>query len=125
MRENLYNSYLKFDSTQQLAIGDRNITSGIKNISPIGNFQIKDQQLDDCWILKSNQVKFETSKYKLIIRSSVENNFLQVYTPPKENVIAIEPTTGVSDSFNNKIGLQTLSPNESYEITWNLETNNY
>jgi len=46
--------------------------------------------------------------------------FLQLFTPPKKNIIAIEPTTGISDSFNNKIGLQILEPDETYTIDWNI-----
>jgi len=49
---------------------------------------------------------------------------LQAYTPPRLNTIAIEPTTGVSDSFNNNIGLQTLEPNKEYRITWKININN-
>ena len=68
-------------------------------------------------------MQFNTPKYQLIISASSENTFLQAYTPPKLNSIAIEPTTGVSDSFNNKIGLQILNANESYDVTWNLKIN--
>ena len=52
--------------------------------------------------------------------SSESDGFLQLYTPPKKNTIAIEPTTGVSDSLNNKIGLKTLKPNNDYEVVWNV-----
>ena len=62
-----------------------------------------------------------TPKYRLKFNATGDNNFLQVYTPPKLNTIAIEPTTGVSDSFNNKIGLQVLKPNETYNIEWCIE----
>lgn len=48
----------------------------------------------------------------------------QLYTPPHDNTIAIEPTTGVSDSFNNGVGLKTLAPNETYNIGWTLALNN-
>ena len=123
LSENLHESSLSFDSTEKLIIGDRNITTGIENIKPIETFQIKDQQLDDCWILKSNQIKFNTPKYQLTIDASEENNFMQLFTPPKVNAIAIEPTTGVSDSFNTKIGLQVLKSNHSYDITWSLKIN--
>lgn len=122
--DNLHDSAIRFDCSQKLLIGDRNITTGVENIEPIETFQIKDQQLDDCWILKSNTVVFNTPKYDLTIGSSVENNFLQAYTPPRQNTIAIEPTTGVSDSFNNKIGLQELKANESYDVTWDLKITN-
>jgi len=121
--ENLYESTLQFDTTEKLIIGNRNITTGTETIKPIEKFQIKNKQLDDCWILNSNAIKFKTPKYDLVINSSVENNFLQVYTPPNKNTLAIEPTTGVSDSFNNNIGLQYLKPNQSYTITWGLNIN--
>jgi aldose 1-epimerase len=34
--------------------------------------------------------------------------------------------TGIADNFNNKIGLQTLQPNETYNIKWlmAIETKN-
>jgi aldose 1-epimerase len=57
--------------------------------------------------------------------TSEPNGFLQVYTPPKANVVAIEPTTGVSNSFNNKIGLKTLEPNKIFEIKWSLKIQVY
>ncbi|MBU2952016.1 aldose 1-epimerase [Tamlana agarivorans] len=121
--ENLYESTLQFDSSNKLIIGDRNIGTGIKaNDTPEG-FQIKDQQLDDCWVLNQDKVVFTTPQYKLQCSSNVEGNFLQAYTPPLENIIAIEPTTGVSNSFNNKIGLQVLDPGNTYNIAWNLKIN--
>ncbi|GAA4885434.1 aldose 1-epimerase [Flaviramulus aquimarinus] len=121
LSDNLYNSSLNFISSQKIIIGDRNITTGIENIELINTFEIKDKQLDDCWILDSNNITFITPKYQLLISSSVKNNFLQLYTPPKSNTIAIEPTTGVSDSFNNKIGLKVLNANDIYNLTWNLK----
>ncbi len=121
--EDLTKSSLNLDCTQKLIIGDRNITTGVEEIKPEERFEIKDKQLDDCWILNSDIVKFNTPKYQLSFESSVKENFLQAYTPPRKNTIAIEPTTGVSDSFNNKIGLQTLQPNEEYSISWKININ--
>lgn len=121
--DNLEESILQFNSTKKLIIGDRNIGTGIESIEPIENFKIGNQQLDDCWVLNSGNINFKTPSYELKMSSDGDNNFLQVYTPPFENIIAIEPTTGVSDSFNNKIGLQTLDPNTEYRITWNLQLN--
>lgn len=121
LSENLYASSMGFDSKQKLEIGNRNITTGVKAFDSSNKFQIKDQQLDDCWILDSDLVSFHTPTYNIQIGSTAKSNFMQAYTPPKKNNIAIEPTTGVSDSFNNKIGLQTLSPDETYGITWTLK----
>jgi len=64
-----------------------------------------------------------TPGYILELKSSEKDSYLQLYTPPHKNTIAIEPTTGVSNSFNNGIGLKTLQPNETYTISWNLKIN--
>ena len=116
----LFNSTLHFDSNKQIAFDSRCITTGVNTIENESVFEVKDKQLDDCFILNSNKTQFNTPNHKLQISTSSKENFLQIYTPPKANTIAIEPTTGVSDSFNNKIGLQTLKPNETYEINWNV-----
>lgn len=116
----LYHSALQFSSDQKLIIGERNITSGKEAFQLEDLFKIQDKQLDDCWILKTGLIDFFTPKYQLELRSSSTNNFMQVYTPPKSNTVAIEPTTGVSNSFNNNLGLQILNPKETYEIHWGL-----
>ena len=68
---------------KKLVFGERNITTGIEDFELKDVFNIEDKPLDDCWILDSNEVIFHTPKYQLTIESSAENNFLQVYTPPK------------------------------------------
>lgn len=117
----LFNSTLNFDSDTQLVFDKRCITTGTKTIKNEALFEIKDQKLDDCFILNNNQIQFNTPNYKLQITASSKENFLQIYTPPKANVIAIEPTTGVSDSFNNNMGLQILEPDNSYLVNWALK----
>ncbi|KGL58863.1 aldose 1-epimerase [Polaribacter sp. Hel1_85] len=122
--DSLSESILNFDCKEKLIIGKRNITTGTENIQSKISLDIKDKQLDDCWALNSDKVQFKTPKYQLNFSSSVKENFLQAYTPPRLNTIAIEPTTGVSDSFNNKIGLQTLLPGKEFSITWKIKINN-
>ncbi|MDB2462719.1 aldose 1-epimerase [Algibacter sp.] len=119
--DNLHDSVLIFDASEKLIIGDRNITTGIEALKTFEFLKIENRKLDDCWILDSNNIEFKTPKYKLTISSSAKNIFLQAFTPSKLNTIAIEPTTGVSDSFNNNIGLKTLNPNQTYTIIWNLK----
>lgn len=121
---NLYESKLVFDSKEKLIIGARNITEGTAAIKTNNTLKIEDNFLDDCWILNSDKVLFETPEYNLQFNATGNNNFLQAYTPPKANTIAIEPTTGVSNSFNNKIGLNTLKPSETYAITWTITIQN-
>ena len=122
--DNLSKSTLEFDCDKKLILGDRNITKGVEEVKNKVALNIENKQLDDCWILNSDKVLFKTPKYQLNFSSSVKDNFLQAYTPPMLNTIAIEPTTGVSDSFNNKIGLQALQPNKEYKITWKININN-
>jgi aldose 1-epimerase len=119
----LSKSFLIFDCNKKTVSDERNITKGISYIEPLECLQIKDQSFDDCYFLNSNEVKFLTPKYVLKLTSTEADSFLQIYTPPHKNTIAIEPTTGVSNSFNNGIGLKTLKPNETYAISWNLKIN--
>lgn len=121
LSENLDQSILKFNSDQKLNIGDRNIGLNLESISLMDSLDLNNKSLDDCWKLKGNDVTFETPNYKLILSSSESDSYLQAYTPPKKHTIAIEPTTGVSDSFNNKLGLKYLNSEETFEITWTLK----
>jgi len=120
----LFNSSVNFNSNKTVAFNKKNITLGLKDISLDGKFKIENKTLDDCFVLDTNEISFETPKYSFVLTSTEKDCFLQLYTPPHLNTIAIEPTTGISDSFNNGIGLKTLKPNEGYNITWNLKTHN-
>lgn len=118
--DNLFESSINLNSSKKVVLGDRNITTGTKDTDTTSAIKIQGQQLDDCWILDSDEVVFKTPKYNLKFNATGDNNFIQLYTPPKENTIAIEPTTGVSDSFNNEIGLKTLDANNTFSIAWSL-----
>ncbi|WP_158848736.1 aldose 1-epimerase [Algibacter sp. L1A34] len=123
LSNNLHESSLAFESSKKMAFSERMITTGTISNPDNSEIKIKDKQLDDCWQLDKTKVVFTTPKYNLVINSTEKDSFLQAYTPPLANVIAIEPTTGVSDSFNNKIGLKTLNPKETYQLNWNLKLN--
>tara|TARA_R110002096_G_scaffold100647_4_gene223032 strand:+ start:2613 stop:3506 length:894 start_codon:yes stop_codon:yes gene_type:complete len=118
--KNLSESHLKFKSSKKIVFDNRMITKKTEDIET-SSLNLDVEKLDDCWVLDDTKVIFETPKYNLQILSTEKNSFLQTYIPPRRNTIAIEPTTGISDSFNNKIGLQTLNPNETYQLTWTLK----
>lgn len=120
---NLYNSIVRFKSHKHVNFDERNLTQGLRNIEINNEFKIKNKSLDDCFVLDSNNILFETPDYSFELTSSEKKSFLQLYTPPKDNTLAIEPTTGISNSFNNKIGLKVLKPNDSYNINWKLKLN--
>ena len=84
--------------------------------------------LDNCFALTGNetpalvelkgpkgQVKFwqETGPRKF--------NFLQVFTPPHRQSIAIEPMTCNIDAFNNEDGLVALEAGEEWELHFGFE----
>lgn len=100
----LYDSHIEFGSDKKIVFDKRNITTGVNDFEKNGNFEILDKFLDDCFVLNSKVIKFNTPKYNFELSTSEKDSFLQIYTPPHQNTIAIEPTTGVSDSFNNSIG---------------------
>jgi aldose 1-epimerase len=123
LSDDLPNSTLKFKSDKKVVFDENLITKEIIENSKDEIFTIENKQLDDCFFLEDNTISFSTSKYDLEIVSSEKENFLQLYTPENLPIIAIEPMTGISNSFNNTIGLQILEPNKSHAITWNLDIN--
>lgn len=121
LSDDLYNSTLDLSVTKTIEFDERMITKDIIEEKGTKSIDIKDNQLDDCYALSNNKVVFTTPKYKMTIDSSGNENFFQMYTPPKENVIALEPVTGISDSFNNKLGLQELKAADKYQINWTVK----
>ena len=76
--------------------------------------------IDGAFSLVNGAITLATPKYKVNVKSSLQENYLQIYKPYQANIIAIEPMTGVSDSLNNKIGLKTLEPKHKFEVEWLL-----
>lgn len=119
--QDLSKSSVHFKSHQKCVFDERNITQRMDKIAIDEPFLIEDKFLDDCFALDSNEIIFETPRYSFSLKSSDKNSFLQLYTPPYPNAIAIEPTTGISNSFNNGTGLKKLKSNDTYHINWNLK----
>ena len=122
--DDLSKSVLNFKSDKKIAFDENLITKEVVALKTPEIFKIEEKQLDDCFILNTNKIGFSTPTYQIEITTDLEDNYLQIYTPTGFSVIAIEPMTGVSNSFNNKIGLQILQPTESYALVWNVKFNN-
>lgn len=118
--KNLDESALSFESATKYLCDAQHIVSGTAPFDVKMPFQLKNVTLDDGYQLQNNTFQFYTPGYHLTMTSSSNDNYLQLYTPKASNVIAIEPMTGATDSFNNKIGLQILQPNSSYSVLWNI-----
>lgn len=115
------NSFLKFKSDKKVVFDKNLITKEIIETKTERKFSLDNKQLDDCFVLEDHKIQFYTPNYKLKIASNSKENYLQLYTPKNKPIIAIEPMTGISNSFNNKIGLQELAPKETYNLTWGLK----
>ena len=121
----LYNSHLKFKSNKKIQFDDELITSGLVDNEGDVSFQIKDKKLDDGYVLEGNEVEFDTPRYNMKVKALSQENFLQFYTPDRQNTIAIEPMTGVSDSLNNELGLHVLNSGKAFQVSWNIEIEKY
>jgi aldose 1-epimerase len=117
---NLSTSSVHFKSKKAVLCDERKITLGLNDIDIDDKVVIANKTLDDCYVLDFNEVKFETPNHSFVLSSTEKESFLHLYTPKRGNTIAIEPTTGISNSFNNGVGLKELEPNDEYTIIWNI-----
>lgn len=114
---NLNLSSLNFEAKNQYLLDEKMIP--LKEISFKFNtpLTLKNTFLDDCFITKKPKASFkcDTYKIKMNFTSTSQKNYLQVYTPPARNCIAIEPMTCAPNAFNNQNGLLVLEPNAHFE----------
>jgi len=75
--------------------------------------------LDNCFTLNFSEgqpiclLQNTVKNVQLEIHTNESYPYLQFYTPPHRNSIAIENISGAPDAFNNGMGLKILSPGES------------
>ncbi|WP_088322798.1 aldose 1-epimerase [Polaribacter tangerinus] len=118
--KNFNNSSIQFQASQKVLHNSKMIGTKLTEFNSEMPLFFGGVSLDDCYDLAHNTILFKTSDYECKLQSSVANSFLQIYTPKTDNAIAIEPQTGISDSFNNGIGLQVLQPDQKYSVEWKL-----
>lgn len=120
---NLNESMLDFEADKQYELDGKMIPQSETPLLFKTPLLIQDTILDDCFITKQSKASFKTTNYNIRIDFSTKtpHSFLQVYTPPDRNSIAIEPMTCAPNSFNNKNGLLILEPNNKYKWNINLE----
>lgn len=120
--KNLKESFLSFSSNSQAVFNDKMLVEKFTETTVDESFKIKDQLLDDCYTLASDNLCFTTPDYKVEFATNPKHNFLQIYTPPAhKNFIAIEPITAPANCFNNKIGLQVLESEAEYTASWQIK----
>jgi len=90
--------------------------------------KIEGTSFDDCFVLNFAQkqplciLRNADQKIQLEIFPSTTYPYLQIYTPPHRNSIAIENLSAVPDAFNNEMGLTILAPQQSavFETTYKI-----
>ncbi len=114
----------KINTEKILEFSDKLLPTG--KIFPFSKFQtpstLNDTVFDNCFVLKNTDepaciIEDISNKLKLEILPAENYPFLQVYTPPHRNSIAIENLSSAPDAFNNKMGLIILQPSESKKFT--------
>lgn len=119
--ENLRKSTLSFQSTAQAVFNENLLVDSFEKKHITAPFNVEKTQFDDCYAIAENNVYFSTPDYKISLNTD-NSNYLQIYTPAaNKNVIAIEPITAPSNSFNNKIGLQVLESKQQYTMNWKIK----
>lgn len=118
---------LKFPSSRILNFTDQLVPSG--NISKDERFLspklMQGISLDNCFLLDDRtgeqpvcELANPSNKKWIRFYADEQYPYLQIYTPPDRNSIAIENLSAAPDSFNNRMGLTILKAAES--ITFKL-----
>ena len=115
---------LEFQSKEQFEFDEAMVPNG--NIKPFQEFgslkKIGERTFDDCFSVNFFEcqplcvLRDPVQKIQLEIRPDKNYPYLQIYTPPHRNSIAIENLSGVPNCFNNGIGLIILPANEKVEF---------
>jgi len=122
LSESVDNSVLEVPRMKKIEIDNNMIPNGKK--TTFKNFvkptKIGDFILDNCFKLEEEngvaKVTVEGEKGRLIYSQSTSIPFLQIFTPPHRQSIALEPMTCNIDAFNNGDGLKILKPNETISL---------
>ena len=115
---------LEFQSKEQIEFDDAMVPTG--KLVPFQEFgslkKIEAQTFDDCFSVNFFEcqplcvLRDTSQKIQLEIRPDKSYPYLQIYTPPHRNSIAIENLSAIPNCFNNGIGLIILPPNEKVEF---------
>jgi aldose 1-epimerase len=115
---------LKFPSQGMVEFDEKLIPTG--NIIPFNKFneenKLAETVLDNCFLLEEKKanptaiLRNPANGLSLEITTDNQYDYLQIYTPPHRNSIAIENLSGAPNCFQNKMGLILLPPNETKKL---------
>lgn len=121
---------LEFKSKEKIIFDDGLLPTGEQiSYHEFDSLQkIGDTFFDNCFLLNFAEcqpmciLRNPNQKIQLEIHPDKSYSYLQIYTPPHRNSIAIENLSAVPDAFNNGIGLLTLAPqtNAIFSTTYKI-----
>ncbi len=119
---------LQFNSNTLIEFDGTLVPTGVKleDARFINGQPLKGIELDNCFELNSTgqpACTLRNNELELLIEPDASYPYLQVYTPPHRQSIAIENLSAVPDAFNNGMGLLLLKPNEQYSFTTSYTLN--
>ncbi len=105
-------------------LDERSIPTGeLRDDIDYNNIRLAD--LDDCFIYKKRPFNFvlKSKNYQLKINQSDNLPFLQLFTPPNRNSLAVEPMSCGINAFNDQPELVMLQLNEtkSFDISLKVD----
>ncbi len=118
----------QINSNQQVEFDETLIPTGkiINDERFLQPTSLQNIELDNCFQLKNNAEPnciLKGKKLSLVISSNQNYPYLQIYTPPHRQSIAIENLSATPDAFNNKMGLISLQPKTTIEFTAKYKIN--
>ncbi len=110
---------IQFSSQQMVQFDDTLIPTGFINedLRFENEISLKDVQLDNCFLLNDKGIAnciLKNKQLQLTITPDTTYPYLQIYTPPHRQSIAIENLSAAPDAFNNKLGLVMIEPNKDF-----------
>ncbi|ANI89211.1 hypothetical protein A9P82_07845 [Arachidicoccus ginsenosidimutans] len=115
---------IKFNSKELVEFDETLLPNGKTSVyNHFNDFKVfGDTFLDNCFTLNNFtapafQMRDKSVGVQLNIYPAESYPYLQIYTPPSRESIAVENLSSIPDSFNNKTDLIVLKPNESRHLS--------
>lgn len=130
--EKIDNLMLCIPNAEKILVDETDIPTGEKILETrFENNLIGETFINDCFAItqesKSSEIKLSNSKHTLSIWQDSKKGkyrFVQIYTAPDRNSIAIEPMTNEPDVLNHHRELIVLKPGQSLELEWGAKISN-
>jgi aldose 1-epimerase len=116
------NTHINFNSDKKFEVNESMIPYKAEKVTE-SNFDLANIIVDNAFRLTDRTINLKADSYQLLIKVP-EDSFLQLYTPPNRNSIAIEPMSCISNAFNNALGLKTLKKQEEFKWEIAITINN-